>query len=139
MRDPRRRLHRVFRLRPIYEGETGQELFKTCNTTHTLNEYPVIADVDNDGQADIVVVSNAHNQNIKCEGTQQSGVRIFGSASGSWVRTRRIWNQHSYHITNVEEDGTIPVNEPPNWQQPGLNDFRLNKQPGNEFAAPDAS
>lgn len=122
----------------IYEGATGNELFKTCNTTHTLNEYPVIADVDNDGQADIVVVSNAHNTGIVCEGTQQSGVRIFGSASGSWVRTRRIWNQHSYHITNVEEDGTIPVSEPPNWTQPGLNDFRLNKQPGNEFAAPDA-
>jgi FG-GAP-like repeat len=122
----------------IYEGETGTELFKTCNTTHTLNEYPVIADVDNDGQADIVVVSNAHNTNIQCEGTQQSGVRIYGSASGSWVRTRRIWNEHSYHITNVEEDGTIPVHEPDNWMQPGLNDFRLNKQPGNQFAAPDA-
>jgi len=122
----------------VYEGETGEELFRTCNTTHTLNEYPVIADVDNDGQADIVVVSNAHNTNIQCEGTQQSGVRVYGSASRSWVRTRRVWNQHSYHITNVEEDGTIPVHEPPNWQEPGLNDFRLNKQPGNEFAAPDA-
>jgi hypothetical protein len=122
----------------IYEGATGTELFKTCNTTHTLNEYPVIADVDNDGQADIVVVSNAHNTSIQCESTQQSGVRIFGSASGSWVRTRRVWNQHAYHITNVEEDGTIPVHEPANWAQPGLNNFRLNKQPGNEFGAPDA-
>jgi hypothetical protein len=122
----------------IYEGATGKVLFETCNTTHTLNEYPVIADVDNDGQADIVVVSNAHNTSIQCNGTQQSGVRILGSASGSWVRTRGIWNQHAYHITNVQEDGTIPKVEVPNWKAPGLNNFRLNKQPGGEFAAPDA-
>ncbi|MBI5537048.1 MAG: VCBS repeat-containing protein [Deltaproteobacteria bacterium] len=122
----------------IYEGDTGEVLFETCNTTHTLNEYPVIADVDNDGQADIVVVSNAHNQNITCEGTQQSGVRIFASASGAWVRTRRVWNEHAYHITNVEEDGTIPKGEPANFKQAGLNNFRLNKQPGGEFSAPDA-
>jgi len=122
----------------IYQGDTGDVLFETCNTTHTLNEYPVIADVDNDGQADIVVVSNAHNTGIQCNGTQQSGVRIFGSAAGSWVRTRRIWNQHAYHITNVEEDGTIPKQELSNWTQPGLNNFRLNKQPGGEFSAPDA-
>jgi hypothetical protein len=38
----------------------------------------------------------------------------------------------------VEEDGTIPAVELPNWTQPGLNNFRQNKQPGLEFAAPDA-
>ena len=54
------------------------------------------------------------------------------------MRTRRVWNEHAYHITNVNEDGTIPTNELPNWKQPGLNNFRQNKQPGSEFAAPDA-
>jgi hypothetical protein len=54
------------------------------------------------------------------------------------VRTRRVWNQHSYHVTNVNEDGSIPKVELPNWKQPGLNNFRQNKQPGSEFAAPDA-
>jgi len=38
----------------------------------------------------------------------------------------------------VNDDGTIPASELPNWKQPGLNDFRQNKQPGLEFAAPDA-
>jgi len=49
-----------------------------------------------------------------------------------------VWNQHSYHVTNIEEDGTIPQHELPNWKQTGLNNFRQNKQPGSEFAAPDA-
>jgi hypothetical protein len=128
----------------IYEGPTGNVLVSTCNTTATLIEYPVIADVDNDGHADIVVISNSYghaNPELSCNdgtNTSQAGVRIFGDANGSWVRTRRIWNEHAYHVTNVNEDGTIPQHEQPNWIQPGLNNFRQNKQPGSEFAAPDA-
>ena len=63
---------------------------------------------------------------------------MFGSANGTWARTRRIWNQHTYHVTNVNEDGTIPVVEATNWLASGLNNFRQNKQPGYEYAAPDA-
>ena len=125
----------------IYEGTTGNVLYETCNTTATLIENPIVADVDNDGQADIVVASNAYgagSADIGCDGTRQSGIRIFGSASGSWVRTRRVWNQHAYHITNINEDGSVPAIEPANWKQPGLNNFRTNKQPGHEFSAPDA-
>ena len=66
----------------------------------------------------------------------QSGVRVFGDPS--WVRTRALWNEHPYHITNVNDDGTIPKKELPNWTQPGLNNFRQNKAPGYEFAAGDA-
>jgi FG-GAP-like repeat len=125
----------------MYDGLTGDNLIApTCNTTGTLYEYPVVADVDNDGQADIVVASNAYA--FTCPdgdepGKGQSGIRVFGSASSSWVRTRRVWNQHTYHVTNVNEDGTIPKNEAPNWTTRGLNNFRQNKQPGSEFAAAD--
>lgn len=120
----------------IYDGENGDILFEDCNTTGTLIEYPVIADVDSDGQAEIVVASNAYA--YSCNGTKQAGIRVFESTTGTWVRTRRVWNQHAYHITNVEEDGTIPAHEVPNWTVPGLNNFRQNKQPGSEFSAPDA-
>ncbi|MDB5220561.1 MAG: Hemolysin-related protein RbmC [Myxococcaceae bacterium] len=124
----------------IYDGTTGTELASFCNTTATLVEFPIVADVDNDGHADIIVASNAYNET--CDdgmppvATKQAGIRVFGAASGTWVRTRRVWNEHAYHITNVNEDGTIPTNELPNWKQPGLNNFRQNKQPGSEFAAP---
>jgi hypothetical protein len=120
----------------IYDGATGTELFQTCNTNGTLFEYPLVADVDNDGQADIVVVSNSYS-GFNCGGTKTSGVRIFGDANGNWVRTRRIWNQHAYHVTNVNEDGTIPAVEPANILQPKLNNFRQNVQPLGEFSAPD--
>jgi hypothetical protein len=125
----------------IYEGPApGDVLWQTCNTTGTLEENPVIADVDNDGRADIVVVSNSYasgSPSYQCEGTWQSGVRVFGDSGGTWVRSRRVWNEHAYHITNVNEDGTIPTAELPNWTQPRLNNFRQNKQPLGEFSAPD--
>lgn len=120
----------------IYAGATGEVLWETCNTTGTLRELPVVADVDNDGHADIVVVSNDYSS-ITCDGTQQTGVRVFGDELGLWVRTRRIWNQHQYHVTNINEDGSVPTQEPANWLTEGLNNFRQNVQPEGEFSAPD--
>jgi len=125
----------------IYEGTTGEVLWQTCNTTGTLRELPVIADVDNDGHADIVVVSNDYSS-ITCPDqdnvpTKQTGVRVFGDELGLWVRTRRIWNQHHYHVTNIDEDGGVPTMEMANWLADGLNNFRQNVQPEGEFSAPD--
>jgi hypothetical protein len=127
----------------MYDGPTGTDLIpSTCNTTGTLWEYPLVADVDADGQADIVVASNAYALTCPDPGPndapKQSGIRVFGSATQSWVRTRRVWNEHAYHVTNVDEDGRVPAHELPNWKQAGLNDYRQNKQPGAEFAAPNA-
>lgn len=123
----------------MFDGVTGQNLMpSTCNTTGTLWEFPVVADVDNDGQADIIVASNAYSTTCPDDSSRQSGIRVFGSASGSWARTRPIWNEHTYHVTNVSESGKVPAVEPSNWTQPGLNDYRFNRQSGSAFAAPDA-
>ena len=122
----------------VYDGTNGDVLFQTCNTTGTLFEYPLVADVDNDSHADLIVIANDYS-GIVCpdDNSKQRGLRIFGDNTGKWVRTRRVWNQHPYHVTNVEEDGTIPVQELPNWTQPRLNNFRQNVQPLGEFGAPD--
>jgi len=127
----------------VYAGKDGADLLpKFCNTTGTLWEYPVVADVDNDGQADVLVVSNDYykdNLQIFCDGgVTTRGLRIYSSPNNGFVRTRRVWNQHTYHITNINEDGTIPAVEATNWQEPGLNNYRQNKQPGGAFNAPDA-
>ena len=122
----------------VYDSASGAELFTTCNTSGTLIEYPLVADIDNDGQADLLVVSNAYAFTCVGNTTRHSGVRVFSSMDNNWVVTRRIWNQHAYSVTNIEEDGTVPVHPRTNWLVPGLNNFRQNKQPGLEFAAADA-
>lgn len=42
----------------VYDGKTGDVLFSSYHTSLTWHEYPVIADVDNDESAEIVVGSN---------------------------------------------------------------------------------
>lgn len=122
----------------IYDGVTGDTLWETCNTSGTLIEYPLVADIDNDGQADIIVAANSYSgQRCNDNVGKTSGIRVFGDKNGNWVRTRRVWNQHAYHVTNVNEDGSIPKIQAPNHTQDRLNNFRQNVQPLGEFSAPD--
>ena len=58
----------------------------------------------------------------------------------NWVATRPVWNQHSYHITNVETVGQIPRIELPSWRVPPdqpHNSYRRNTQGDRSFCAPD--
>jgi hypothetical protein len=106
----------------VYRGIDGAVLYETPLSSCTWHEYPVVADVDADNQAEIVAVANNN-----CGYGSQRGVYVFGDPAGGWVPTRRIWNEHTYHITNVAADGSIPAVELNNWDQPGLNNFRLNE------------
>jgi hypothetical protein len=64
-------------------------------------------------------------------------VLVYGDANDRWVPTRRIWNQHAYHVTNVSVDGSIPATETDNWTVSGLNNYRTNVQGEGAFNAPD--
>ncbi len=120
----------------IYEGTTGAVLFQTPMSSCTWYEYVLVADVDADGQAEIVAVANNN-----CGLGPQRGVFVFGATNNNWVPTRRVRNQHTYHITNVFENGSIPANELTNWLTPSgapFNNFRQNVlNPLNPGAAAD--
>jgi hypothetical protein len=103
----------------VYRGTDGVVLFETPMSSCTWHEYVLVADVDSDGKAEMVAVANNN-----CGYGPQRGVYVYGA--DNWVATRKIWNQHTYHITNVNPDGTIPAVELNNWQQAGLNNYRLN-------------
>ena len=103
----------------IFDG-AGAPLLTTPRTSGTLSEYPVVADIDNDGSAEIVVVSNQYL------GMPSPTVQVIRDVDDRWIQARRIWNQHTYHVTNVREDGTIPQYEPPHHTL--LNTFRTNAQ-----------
>jgi hypothetical protein len=106
----------------VYRGTDGAVLFETPKSSCTWYEYPLVADVDGDGSAEILGVANNN-----CGLGVQRGVFVWGDSSDQWVLTRPMWNEHTYHITNVNVDGSIPAVEQNNWQVPGFNNFRLNE------------
>jgi hypothetical protein len=114
----------------VFGGSDGAVLFQTLKSSCTWHEYPIVVDVDADSHAEIVAVANNN-----CGYGTQRGVYVWGD--DSWVDTRDIWNQYTYHVTNVLPDGTIPVSEEPNWQVSGLNNFRMNQYLPGEAPVPE--
>ncbi len=100
----------------IYDGRTGDVQLVIPRGSPTISEYPVVADIDNDGSAEILVVSSSG----------QPALQAIRDVDDRWIQARRIWNQHAYWVTNVREDATIPPVPEPNWRS--LNTFRTNAQ-----------
>ncbi|MEE2751167.1 MAG: VCBS repeat-containing protein [Myxococcota bacterium] len=115
----------------VLDGATGQPLYTYADhTSRTLHEYPVIADVDGDGAAEIVLPNGGTHG-----GPGNTGLVVFGGTN--WRSARPVWNQHAYSITNIGDDLTIPSPASPNW--PTYNSFRSGSLvEANSAGAPDA-
>ncbi len=84
----------------VFDGRTGTVKFLSDeHSSNTMMDYPVIADVDADGQAEIVVAHAGLTRALS----------VYGDMDMSWAPARRIWNQHAYSINNIEDDLTVPV------------------------------
>ena len=87
----------------VYRDQTQLRVFNsTLNTvasfgctSGTATEYPVIADIDADGDTEILV-------------TCGSNLQAYQSSNTPWIPARSIWNQFNYFNVNVNDDGTIP-------------------------------
>jgi hypothetical protein len=100
----------------VYSGIDGAvKLESTEHSNATWMESPAIADVDGDDHAEIVVANTTYVGS-------HTGFYVFGDADNSWQPGRKVWNQHAYFITNVEDDGGIPVTADMNWSI--YNNFR---------------
>lgn len=189
----------------VYDGETGSVVFSQFRSSCTWYENPVVADVDGDFNAEIVIGNNFNcglvSSGVGCGGLDPRevdpihvglgcaestdcvsgscvegfcrctadteccagagceeagyvcetppagtpgvgntcrashprgalGIRVYRDSADRWVRSRTIWNQHAYHVTNVGERGEIPRSSAAaiNWTAPDLNNFRQNVQ-----------
>lgn len=70
----------------------------------TIMHIPLVADVNADGSAEIIVTG-------KTGGYLQANtmLKVFKSSTEPWRAARKVWNQYLYHVTNVNEDLTIPT------------------------------
>ncbi len=106
----------------IYDGATGAIRYEIANPNGTAWENPTIVDVDHDGNAEVLIVGSTF------VGAGATGVRSIGDRNDSWVPTRGIWNQHTYHVNNIEDDGSVPTVEVDSWTT--HNTYRLNALSG---------
>jgi len=115
----------------VFDGATGAIKMQDANhTNNTWLEYPSIADIDGDGSAEIAVCNTPGSWG------NMNGVTVFGDANSTWKAGRRIWNQHGYNITNIEDDGTVPASPDTNWLS--YNSFRSGDlAAGIGYAGPD--
>jgi hypothetical protein len=94
----------------VLDGATGAaKLAVTEHSSATVSEYPLVADVDGDDEAELLVVSNDYSL------PGSTGVTLYGDADHSWVDAGRVWNQAAYFQDNVREDGTIPAHPGSPW------------------------
>jgi hypothetical protein len=156
----------------VFDGATGAVRYAASHTSFTGTEASIVADVDGVGHASIVMITNSadpSNAGWKCMnaagqpdtingvtwtpgpdvGKSYRGLKVFGDSANSWVGTRTLWNEHTYHVSNICDDsdsacaapnvyGSIPKVETSNWTLPWLNNFRQNVQDKGLFNAPDA-
>lgn len=128
----------------VYSGKMGNVLLEIASSSATANQYPIAVDVDGDNHTELVVVSDDKYQikgqtpgcpNYKPGEVLRHGVFVYGDPSDKWVRTRRIWNEHSYHVTNIGADGRVPLLETPSHQ--ANNTYRVSEPGNGTFNAPD--
>jgi hypothetical protein len=89
-----------------YDGLTGAVKFWTSDhTSTTMMDYPVIADVDGDNQAEIIVAHDGHGRALS----------VYGDRNESWASARPVWNQHAYWIDNISDELEVSVDPQPNF------------------------
>jgi hypothetical protein len=86
-------------------GTSSSVLFRTTAYSYTGYEAPVIADVNMDASADIVVT------NVRSRGEIRGWVSVFEYKNGfpKWAPAPPVWNQAYYNPLHVREDLTIPA------------------------------
>ncbi len=104
----------------IYDPSTNKLIFSNPQSSGTLFEYPIVVDLDGDGSGEIISVTN--NLNLQESAVETNGVTVFTSGSCKWAKATRIWNQHSYSGTNVNQDGSLPLQQQNSWEK--TNTFR---------------
>ncbi len=92
----------------IADGVTLENLCPPMTAySGTITEYPIVADVNADGHAEIIVARAYNDWNSG--GGANGWVSVYGSQiPGAWSSARKVWNQWAYSSVNINEDLTVP-------------------------------
>ena len=79
-------------------------LYAKSMSAGTWKEYPVVADINGDGAAEIVTCGKV-NSGLGWVGGE---LWVIGGVH-PWAPARPVWNQYLYNVTNVNKNLTIPT------------------------------
>ncbi|MFO0605857.1 MAG: FG-GAP-like repeat-containing protein [Polyangiales bacterium] len=117
----------------VWNGADGRELLRRTFHNATALAYPTVADVDQDGSAEILVATYSGFGWIP---RMQNGVYAFGADTGRWRGARAVLHQQPYSVNNVSDvRGTIPRRPFPSWLD--HNTYRCQQPTRAEAAAGD--
>lgn len=107
----------------ILDGRDGslkleQEIFNG----NFSSSIPIFADIDADGASELILLGH------QVFSGNSPAFYIYESENDDWPPNRGVWNQWNYHVTNINEDGSVPQFEQPHWLLPGLNSNRVNER-----------
>ncbi len=86
----------------VWNGATGAVKATLQCGSATRSEFPTIVDVDGDGQVNIVCACGSSN------GADAGKVKAFNSNTNQWVSSRKVMNQHTYCVVNINDNLSIP-------------------------------
>jgi hypothetical protein len=89
----------------ILSGAKGDVVFSTPHMVISGGR-PVVADIDNDGHAEIILAGGAYR-----EGPSPS-VTIYHQVNDTWPAAGPAWPVPDYHLTNIGPAGEVPIGEP---------------------------
>jgi hypothetical protein len=88
----------------VLDGTDGSvRMSSDQHSSGTWLEYPVLADVDNDGQVEIVVPNNG----------DFTGITVFGTDGDPWRPGPATWNEYGFDAGSIHDDGSVPPNRIP--------------------------
>ncbi len=106
----------------ILDARTLVQRFITANTSQTVYEVPVIADLDGDKQAELIITGFDMDFSLSTP-----GIRVFKARNGAWADAGSVWSAQDFHVNEINEDSTLPLIETPSWLT--HNTYRVQRSP----------
>ncbi|MBU1753389.1 VCBS repeat-containing protein [bacterium] len=116
----------------LLDAKTGKVIVNLGINIDFASMSPVVADVDNDGHAEILVSSG------EVSDAKYKGQLIVLGDDANWKACRKVWNQISYYMTNIDAE-LLPTTDLSPWlshntwraQLPGFTDSKRGVVIGN--------
>jgi hypothetical protein len=92
----------------VFRGSDGASITSVLCRGGTVANHPIVLDVNDD---DITEIVCGCSELPGVEPRTHGYIAAFGPATQAWVNSRAVWNQHSYFVTNIDDNLQVPLEQ----------------------------